>query len=362
MEDDEFPDAFENGAAVEDRLGDGGEIVVEDDDIAGLLGHLGAAAHGKPHVRLFEGGGVVDAVPRHAGHQAHLLGQADEAAFVRGHGAGDHPQGGQPGFDLAVCQVFELTARHNGFGRAVRLEKAGRAGDRGGGFPVVPRHHHHLDPGLVHLGDGAARFGAHLVPDADEPDEDEAGEAALLRYGGFGNRQGENPHGMPGHLRPGGTQQHAAVKLAQGTLVVDVPVAGTQQLFGCAFDEGDPPHTRAVDSPQEPGVRVAAGGDFGGGPFPGAVKGDAGGDRIAVREGLPPENVAHQGPVGGVAADHLSRRWQAFVVVIAGQAGHLPQDLFPSQIGRIPALPSAAVDKPGDLQPSPGQGAGLVGE
>ena len=47
-----------------DGLYDGGKTVVQQHNIAGLLGHLGAGdAHGDAHIRVFERRSVVDSVP-----------------------------------------------------------------------------------------------------------------------------------------------------------------------------------------------------------------------------------------------------------------------------------------------------------
>ena len=49
----------------------GGEVVVGEYELAGLLGDLGAAAHGDADIGLLQRGGVVDGV---AGHRHDLAG------------------------------------------------------------------------------------------------------------------------------------------------------------------------------------------------------------------------------------------------------------------------------------------------
>src|SRR5690242_10663501 len=54
---EEFPDVAESAAALLDRSDDGGEVVVEQNQIAGLAGDVGAAGtHCDPDVRLVQGG------------------------------------------------------------------------------------------------------------------------------------------------------------------------------------------------------------------------------------------------------------------------------------------------------------------
>ena len=48
------------------HLDDGHEVVIHDDDVRSILGHVGALdAHRETHVGLLERGGVVGAVARH---------------------------------------------------------------------------------------------------------------------------------------------------------------------------------------------------------------------------------------------------------------------------------------------------------
>ena len=68
LERDKFPDAFEDGASVQDGTGDGGQIVIQNDDVPGVLGDLRPGAHGKADVCPFECRRVIDAVPDHTDH------------------------------------------------------------------------------------------------------------------------------------------------------------------------------------------------------------------------------------------------------------------------------------------------------
>ena len=83
LKDDEFSDTLENRSAIADRLCNRGKIVIEDNDVARLLGDFRARSHGEADIRLFERGRVVDSVPRHARNQPPGLRQTDEAALIR---------------------------------------------------------------------------------------------------------------------------------------------------------------------------------------------------------------------------------------------------------------------------------------
>jgi len=62
LELEELADIVEHAAAPHHRFDDGAEVVVHDDDVRGLLGHIGAAeAHGQPHLRRAKRRAVVGA-------------------------------------------------------------------------------------------------------------------------------------------------------------------------------------------------------------------------------------------------------------------------------------------------------------
>jgi hypothetical protein len=86
---DEADEVVEDGAAFLDGGDDGGEVVVEQDHLGGLLGDIGAGdAHGHADFRALEGGGVVDAVAGHGDDLAALLQGGDDAQLVFGRDAG----------------------------------------------------------------------------------------------------------------------------------------------------------------------------------------------------------------------------------------------------------------------------------
>ena len=64
----ELDDAGVNVAAPLDSVDDGVEVVVEEQDVAGLLGNARTAVHGKSHVCQLERRRIVRAIPRHCHH------------------------------------------------------------------------------------------------------------------------------------------------------------------------------------------------------------------------------------------------------------------------------------------------------
>ena len=69
---------------------DGAEVVVENDDVGGLLGDVGAGVHGEADVGELEGGGVVRAVAGDSHGQAGILEGADDSQFVFRIGSGEN--------------------------------------------------------------------------------------------------------------------------------------------------------------------------------------------------------------------------------------------------------------------------------
>ena len=92
QEPDELEDVGVDAAALFDRGGDGGEVVVEEHEVGDLAADVAASlAHGDADVRPFQGGGVVDAVSGHGDDLAVGLEGVDEGEFVLGVDPGEHP-------------------------------------------------------------------------------------------------------------------------------------------------------------------------------------------------------------------------------------------------------------------------------
>ena len=85
-----------------DGVHQGGEVVVGEDELAGLLGDLRAAAHGDADVGLLQRGGVVDGVAGHRHDLTGLLHQPGEADLVLG---------GDPAEDVQLGQLLDHLRR-----------------------------------------------------------------------------------------------------------------------------------------------------------------------------------------------------------------------------------------------------------
>ena len=75
---------------------DAGKGVVDEGDVAGVLGHTGARAERQSHVGMVEGWCIVGAVAGHRHHLALLLQQVHQALLVGGTGAAHHTQCASP--------------------------------------------------------------------------------------------------------------------------------------------------------------------------------------------------------------------------------------------------------------------------
>mmetsp|Transcript_14890 Transcript_14890/g.25364 ORF Transcript_14890/g.25364 Transcript_14890/m.25364 type:complete len:276 (-) Transcript_14890:2131-2958(-) len=78
----ELADVVEDGAAPLDAAVDGHEVVVEDDQVRVVLGHVAARTHAQAHVRLPQRLGIGDAVARHAHQATSLLDAGDKEELV----------------------------------------------------------------------------------------------------------------------------------------------------------------------------------------------------------------------------------------------------------------------------------------
>ena len=91
------------------RPHDGREVVVGEDDVGRLAGHVRPApAHGDADVRGREGGGVVDAVSRHRDALARGLPGGDDAQLVLGRGPRHDGSAAEGRAQLLVGQAVQL--------------------------------------------------------------------------------------------------------------------------------------------------------------------------------------------------------------------------------------------------------------
>mmetsp|Transcript_58738 Transcript_58738/g.155401 ORF Transcript_58738/g.155401 Transcript_58738/m.155401 type:complete len:581 (+) Transcript_58738:1055-2797(+) len=167
----EAADVVVNGPAPQHRLDDGGEVVVHDDDVRGLLRHGGARdAHGQAHVGLLERGGVVGAVARHRHHLAHLLEAPHHGQLVLGAAPRHHLHG----LERLLLLLGALPAELGPLDGGPRGQDADLLGDALGRQQVVPGDHAHRDARLLAPAHRLGYLLAGGVADADDAQQDDA--------------------------------------------------------------------------------------------------------------------------------------------------------------------------------------------
>ncbi len=108
---DELGEVVEDAATLLDRGLDGGEVVVGQDHVGGVLGHVGPGdPHGDADIRLLERGRVVHAVAGHRDHVAARLERLHEAQLLLGRHAREHVGVVGRGDELGVLQRRHLGA------------------------------------------------------------------------------------------------------------------------------------------------------------------------------------------------------------------------------------------------------------
>lgn len=178
---DELLDVVEHAAALFDGVQDAGEVVVGEDDVAGVLCHVAAVlAHGDADVGALQRGRVVDAVARHGREAVAAVQRFDHADFCRGGAARDDEREAWERVDLGVAEFVELRCGHH----HARGDVGGHVGGVGGEDPdlrgngarcagMVACEHVHGDASRMAFGHGAGRFGSWGIVEADEAAEDE---------------------------------------------------------------------------------------------------------------------------------------------------------------------------------------------
>ena len=151
-----------------DRTGDGGKVVVGQDHVGSLFGHLGAFnPHGDPDVGLAQRRGVVDAVAGHANHFTVILQRFHQAQLVLRAGTGkDIVLNG--GFrQLGVVHVLQLIAGHRlaAVGDPQHLANAHRR------LRVVAGNHLHADPRVLAGVNSVNRFRTRRVHHSGNAEE-----------------------------------------------------------------------------------------------------------------------------------------------------------------------------------------------
>ena len=144
---DELADVLKDAASVKHRAYDGGKVVVEDDDVAGILCHLRAATHRKPDVGAPQGGSVIDAVTRHSHNQSALLRDTHQAALIGWERTCYHGKTGENISHTRVGKCTQFFARQNNV--ALAVDDSCSAPDACGSLGTVARYHHYVHAGIL---------------------------------------------------------------------------------------------------------------------------------------------------------------------------------------------------------------------
>ena len=173
LELDESLEILVNATAPVHGLDNGGKGIVQHHDIAGFLGHLGAGdAHGDAHVRVLDGGRVVDAVAGHRHHIALGFQSVHHAHLDNRRAAGDHADAADFAGQFLVAHFLDL-ARLDG--DMPLVQNAEFVGDGRGGHDVVAGEHLELDARLAAALHGTGHILAQGIHDGHEAIEHHAG-------------------------------------------------------------------------------------------------------------------------------------------------------------------------------------------
>jgi hypothetical protein len=135
-------------AAFQQGIDQGGEVVVGENDVGGLPGHLGAAlAHGHAHVGQPQRGSVVDAVAGHGHRMARRAQFFNNAELIERGGPGNHGHALEPLPQFLRVEVHQLRGSHD-LGE-LPVEQAGLPADGLPGGRVVAGQHHDPDAGAL---------------------------------------------------------------------------------------------------------------------------------------------------------------------------------------------------------------------
>lgn len=82
LENQELSDALKHCSTIQNSLSDGREVVIQNSNIASFLCNFGAAPHCKTNVRLFQCGGVINAITGHTNNKVEFLCDTNQSALV----------------------------------------------------------------------------------------------------------------------------------------------------------------------------------------------------------------------------------------------------------------------------------------
>eukprot|EP00976_Prorocentrum_cordatum_P096718 1190680-Prorocentrum_minimum.AAC.6 len=186
---DRLLQVVENEAALLHAVDNGGKVVVHENHVRSLLGHvLAGDAHGDTNVALLQRGGVVHTVARHRHHLSAALVVLDNLQLVRrGHTRKHNLLVGESRVPLRLARHgvgnrlprADVVTLHNGRLAGIHhvlVDNADGLGDGLRGDGVVARHHEHLDAGALADVDG---LGHALAGRVDEGEETDKGEVIL---------------------------------------------------------------------------------------------------------------------------------------------------------------------------------------
>mmetsp|Transcript_16662 Transcript_16662/g.65070 ORF Transcript_16662/g.65070 Transcript_16662/m.65070 type:complete len:651 (-) Transcript_16662:567-2519(-) len=171
LELEELPDVVKDAAAPHDRLDDGVEVVVCDDDVRRLLGNVRACnTHSQADVGVAERRRVVGAVARDGDELLLALAQqAHEAELVVGLGAGQHLEVVEDRVELLVRHLAEDAAlQHGAVGEDAALPRDGHRC-----VLVVAGDHAHDDARILAELHGVGHLRPQRVLDARQAEEGE---------------------------------------------------------------------------------------------------------------------------------------------------------------------------------------------
>ena len=241
---DELEDVGVDDPPLLDGRDDRGEVVVGDDHVGRLLGHLRPLdAHRHADVGLLQGRRVVDAVAGHGDDLASPLERLDELQLVLRRDAGEDAGRGNDSVQASGVEPLEFAGVH---GRerpaervAVEPELPADLGRRG---RLVAGDHDGPDPRLAAGGDGVLHLVAERVDHPDEPDEHEVAvevRAAVVL--------GKLAVGQPQHAQGGSGQLAVPSQMALAVFLrqrlhaglAEMGAAQVEQRPRRALDEGD---------------------------------------------------------------------------------------------------------------------------
>ena len=145
-------------------MDDGGEVVVEQDNVGNFAADVGAAlSHGDADLRALERRRVVHAVAGHGHDLALRLQRFDDLQFLlRPHAREDVDLGKRLGQRGTLVVVKILARQHAHAGNADQVRHRQRGGR------VIAGDHHHKNAGGEGRGDGAGHLRAGRIPEQGE--------------------------------------------------------------------------------------------------------------------------------------------------------------------------------------------------